>query len=130
MAYRKSLCFWAVLAVQREGDQTKVIFKELRKNMNTSENTSGEIHAYYESLTEIEQTGFRSAAKVLGPHFNVVKSNGFLAWKEAGEGKNKIKEPSIDIESFFSSQAVVFKKPRVVKKPELTVTSFFESKPN
>ena len=53
-----------------------------------------EIEAYYQSLTEREQEGYRVATKQLGSTFDVVKTRGFLAWKaqqqESGKKRKEI----------------------------------------
>ena len=38
--------------------------------------------SYYASLSEREQQGYRVAMTQLGSTFDVVKTRGFLAWKE------------------------------------------------
>jgi len=42
----------------------------------------GQIDAYYQSLSEREQQGYRVATNLLGSTFDVVKTRGFLAWQK------------------------------------------------
>lgn len=43
---------------------------------------AGKIDAYYQSLSEREQQGYRVATNLLGSTFDVVKTRGFLAWQQ------------------------------------------------
>jgi hypothetical protein len=66
-------------------------------NDDASGNTpllTAKVEAYYQSLSEREQAGFRVATKLLGSTFDVVKTRGFLAWQQQQQQQQQQPESS------------------------------------